>query len=148
MGHIRDPTAEIGECDAARRSRAAVTAHLDALVGSGNGGVALANAVTLAIMETGEVTHGRAAVAGLLSYLHCTAFAAPPIITMLVAGANHAMVEAEFAGPHQEEFAGIPPSGRSVRVSYAVAYDLHVDTITAVRLYLSLDELVRQLRNP
>jgi hypothetical protein len=35
-----------------------------------------------------------------------------------------------------------------VHVSYAVAYDLRRDTITAVRLYLSLDELVRQLRHP
>jgi predicted ester cyclase len=148
MGHTRDPTAEIGECKAARRTRAVVTAHLDALVGSGNGGAALANDVALTVMETGEVTHGRTAVAALLSYLHCTAFAAPPAITTLVAGTEHAMVEAEFAGLHQEEFAGILPAGRRVHVSYAVAYDLREDTITAVRLYLSLDELVRQLRQP
>lgn len=148
MGHTRDPTAEMGECTAANRTRAVVTAHLDALVRSGNGGTGLANDVALTIMETGEVTHGRADVASLLCYLHCTAFAAPPAITTVVAGTDHAMVEADFAGLHQEEFAGIPPAGRRVRVSYAVAYDLCGDTITAVRLYLSLDELVRQLRQP
>jgi predicted ester cyclase len=99
-------------------------------------------------METGEVTHGRTAVAALLTYLHCTAFAAPPSITTLVAEGERALVEAEFAGQHLGEFAGIPPTGRRVHVSYTVAYDLSVDTISAVRLYLSLDVLVRQLREP
>jgi predicted ester cyclase len=148
MGRSRDPTAEIGECEAARQTRAVVNTHLEALVGSGNGGTALTDDVAMTIMETGEVTQGRAAVASLLTYLHCTAFAAPPAITTLVAGADHAMVEAEFSGLHQEEFAGILPTGRRVHVSYAIAYDLRVGTITAVRLYLSLDELVRQLRQP
>ena len=34
--------------------------------------------VALTIIETGEVTRGRAAVAALLAYLHRSAFAAPP----------------------------------------------------------------------
>ena len=34
-----------------------------------------------------------------------------------------------------------------VRLRYAVAYDLGADTISAVRLYLPLDALVRQLRD-
>jgi predicted ester cyclase len=67
-------------------------------------------------------------------------------VATLVAGANRAMVEAEFAGRHTGEFAGIPPTGRAVRIPYAVAYDLRGDAITAVRLYLPLDALVRQLR--
>jgi hypothetical protein len=33
-----------------------------------------------------------------------------------------------------------------VRLRYAVAYDLGADIISAVRLYLPLDALVRQLR--
>jgi hypothetical protein len=37
-------------------------------------------------------------------------------------------------------------TGRMVRLRYAVAYDLGADTISAVRLYLPLDALVRQLR--
>lgn len=147
MGHARDPTRGLGESEAASHTRSVVSAHLEALARSGNCGVALADDVALTIMETGEVTHGRAAVAALLTYLHCTAFAAPPTVTTLVAGADHAMVEAEFAGLQHEEFAGIPPTHRSVRVSYVVAYDLYADTITAMRLYLSLDQLVRQLRH-
>jgi predicted ester cyclase len=146
MGRARDPTADAGEPWAAARSRATVNAHLEALRGAGDCGAALAEDVALTIMETGEVTHGRAAVAALLAHLHRSAFAAPPAVAMLVAGTERAMVEAEFAGRHTGEFAGIPPTGRVVRLPYAVAYDLGGDAIRAVRLYLPLDALVRQIR--
>ena len=98
-------------------------------------------------METGEVTRGRAAVAALLAYLHRSAFAAPPVVVTLVAGTDRALIEAEFAGQHTGEVAGISPTGRMVHLHYAVAYDLVADTISAVRLYLPLDALVRQLRD-
>lgn len=56
------------------------------------------------------------------------------------------MIEAEFVGTHVGEFAGVAPTGRQVRVPYSVAYDLVEDAITAVRLYLPMDALVRQIR--
>ena len=146
MGRARDPTADMGNFDAAARTRATVDAHLEALRGAGDCGALLADDVALTIMETGEVTRGRTAVAALLAYLHRSAFAAPPAVATLVAGTERAMIEAEFAGQHSGEFAGIPPTGRMVRLPYAVAYDLGADTISAVRLYLPLDALVRQLR--
>ncbi len=146
MGRARDSTLDTGETMAAARSRATVNAHLDALRGAGDCGTALTDDVALMIMATGEVTHGRAAVASLLAYLHRSAFAAPPAVLTLVAGAERAMIEAEFIGQHTGEFAGIPPTGRMVRLPYAVAYDLGADTINVVRLYLPLDALVRQLR--
>jgi predicted ester cyclase len=147
MWRARDPTADTGELKAAARSWATVNAHLEALRGAGDCGAALTDEVALTIMETGEVTRGRAAVAALLAYLHRSAFAAPPAVATLVAGTKCAMIEAEFAGEHTGEFAGIPPTGRMVHLHYAVAYDLVADTISAVRLYLPLDALVRQLRD-
>jgi predicted ester cyclase len=148
MGRARDPTTDTSELTSADRSWATVTAHLVALGGCGDCGAELTDDVSLTIMETGEVIHGRTAVAALLTYLHHSAFTAPPAVMNLVAGAECAMIEAEFVGDHTAEFAGILPTGRRVRLSYAVAYDLGVDTIRAVRLYLSLDALVRQLREP
>ena len=147
MRRARDPTADSDDLNAVARSSATVNAHLDALCGTGDCGAVLADDVVLTIMETGEVTRGRAAVAALLAYLHRSAFAAPPAVATLVAGTNRAMVEAEFAGRHTAEFAGVSPTGRTVRLPYAAAYDLGVDAITAVRLYLPLDALARQLRN-
>ena len=147
MWRARDPTADTGELEAAARSWATVNAHLEALRGAGDCGAALTDDVALTIMETGEVTRGRAVVAALFAYLHRSAFAAPPAVSTLVAGTKRAMIEAEFTGQHTGEFAGIPPTGRMVRLRYAVAYDLGADTITAVRLYLPMDVLVRQLRD-
>lgn len=147
MRRAGDPTADLGNLDAAARTRATVNTHLDELCGAGDCGAALTDDVALTVMETGEVTRGRTAVAALLAYLHRSAFAAPPAVVTLVAGTEQAMIEAQFAGQHTGEFAGIPPTGRMVRLPYAVAYDLGADAISAVRLYLPLDALVHQLRD-
>ena len=146
MGHARDPTTATGDDAAALRTRAIITAHLAALCGVGDCGEALADDIALTIMETGELIHGRAAVAALLTYVHRSAFSAPPVVMTLVAGAERAMIEAEFIGRHTSEFAGIPPTDHRVRLPYVVAYDLDADTIRAMRLYFPMDRLVRQLR--
>ena len=146
MGHARDPTVDMANLQAAERSWATVAAHLEALGSAGDCGAELTDDVTLTNMETSEVIHGRAAVAALLTYVHHSAFSAPPVVMTLVAGAERAMIEAEFTGQHTGEFAGISPTGRMVRLPYAVAYDLGADTISAVRLYFPMDLLVRQLR--
>ena len=147
MRRTRDPTEAWDELDAATRSRAKINVHIDALCGVGDCGATLDNDAALTIMETGEVTRGRAAVAELLTYLHRSAFVAPPVVSALIAETDRVMIEAEFAGKHTGEFAGISPTGRMVRLPYAVAYDLGADSISAVRLYLPLDALVRQLRD-
>jgi predicted ester cyclase len=97
-------------------------------------------------METGEVAHGRDAIVGLVDHLHHQAFAGSPIVRSLVAEGSRAAVEGEFVGRHVGEFAGIAPTGRTVRVPFAAAYDLAGGTIGALRVYLPMDALVRQLR--
>ena len=147
MRRARDPTAETNDSDAVARTRAMINAHLKTLCGAGDCGVGLTDDASLTIMETGEVTRGRTEIAAFLAYLHRSAFAAPPAVSTLVAGTERAIIEAEFTGQHTGEFAGIPPTGRMVRLHYVVAYDLGAGTITAVRLYFPMDVLIRQLRD-
>jgi predicted ester cyclase len=146
MAHARDPTTR--ETRLRHQTEATVRSHLAGLRYSGGCGAALSDDVALTLMCTGETTRGREAVASLLTYLHQQAFAAPPRVAALLAGDHQAMIEAEFAGEHTGEFAGIAPTGRQVRTAYMAAYDLSADGIAAVRLYLPLDTLVRQLRDP
>jgi hypothetical protein len=131
---------------AVERTRATMAAYLEALVGGGNYGDYLAPDATLTMMDVGEVTRGRAAVVGLIDHIHEYAFAAKLELMTLVVDGNRAMSEAVFAGTHTGEFAGIAPSGRVVRLPYAVAYDLAGGLITALRIYLPMEALVRQLR--
>ena len=133
--------------DAVARTRAVIDAYLDALVGGGDYGAHLAEDATLTAMETGEVSRGRAAVVGLIDFLHRRAFAASPVVRSVTVDAGRAALEADFAGTHVGEFAGVAPTGKAVRVPYAVAYDLAGDRIAALRLYLPTDALLRQLRD-
>jgi predicted ester cyclase len=122
-------------------------AYLDALITGGDYGAFLDDDVTFTMTETGEVTRGRAGVVGLIDYLHQQAFTATPVVTSVIVDAAQAALEAEFVGTHSGEFAGIAASGREVRVPYAVGYDLAGSAITALRIYLPMEELVRQLRD-
>lgn len=146
MARARDPTVVMANLEATERSRQTVAAHLKVLGRGGDCGATLTDDVTLTIMETGEVIRGRNAVTALLTYVHHSAFAAPPVVKMLVVETDRAMIEAEFIGRHTGEFAGIPTTDHRVHLPYVAAYDLEADAIRAMRLYLSMDTLVRQLR--
>ena len=63
----------------------------------------------------------------------------------LLADQSKAAIEADFVGTHTGEFAGIPPTGRTVRVPYSVVYDLRRDKISALRIYFPMSLLIDQL---
>ena len=48
-------------------------------------------------------------------------------------------------GRHVNEFAGKPATGKDIRVPYSVVYDLQGEQITALRIYLAMNEILRQL---
>lgn len=127
------------------RSRDILNTYLEALLARGDYGKHFAETVTFTLMDTGEVTQGREAVVGLIDYLHTQAFDATPVVRSLVVDGKQAVLEADFAGEHAGEFAGIGPTGRQVKLPYAVVYDVDTSSITALRIYLSMDALVRQI---
>jgi steroid delta-isomerase-like uncharacterized protein len=96
-------------------------------------------------MGTGQEYRGREAIAQSLEYIYHQAFEARPEVHSTVIVDGHAVAEGEFVGRHIGEFAGIPATGREVRVPICVAYDVEGDKITRARIYLLANVLMRQL---
>jgi predicted ester cyclase len=98
-------------------------------------------------MGTDQEAHGRDQVAGLIRYLHEQAFDAHPQLKCLLVDGEKSAIEADFVGKHVGEFAGKPATGKEIRVPYSVVYDLEGERIAALRIYMSLDDIVRQLED-
>ena len=117
----------------------------EALLSRGDFGRFFSDDVLWTTMETGQEIRGREAVRDYIVALHTTIFDARPVIRGTVAGDGVALLEADFVGRHIGEFAGIPATGRSVRVPLCVVYDLEGDQIKRGRVYLEMPVLMRQL---
>ena len=88
---------------------------------------------------------GPDAVEQMIDYMHRQAFEARLEVRSMVVGDGQAAAEFDFVGRHTGEFAGVPATGREVRVPYCVVYDLEDGKITALRLYFPMDVPMRQL---
>ena len=96
-------------------------------------------------MGTGEEYRGRDAIARSLEYFYQQAFEARPEVQRTVFADGHAVAEGEFVGRHIGAFAGIPATGREVRVPICVSYDVEGDRIKRARIYLLANVLLQQL---
>ena len=94
---------------------------------------------------TDQRAEGREAAGQLIRYVHEIAFDARPELRNLLVDDGKAAIEADFAGIHITEFAGIQPAGREVRVPYSVVYDIRGDQISALRIYFPMSLLMEQL---
>lgn len=141
------PHDSITKHPAAQGTREIMDAYLASLLSGGSLVDFLAEHVTLTLMDTGEVTSGQESVIRLIVFLHQQAFTATSVVRAVVTGQHQATLEADFVGTHIGEFAGIAPTGRSVRLPYAVGYDFADGRIVALRIYLPMDMLIRQLRS-
>lgn len=146
MRATRDPTVCPTSSPVSQRARQTAITLLHAIPHENDLSKLLADDVVLTIMETGETFHGRKAIVDLLHHLSHEAFAAEHSAIVVAAEGCQAVVEAEFAGRHVGEFAGVSPTGRHVHLPFAFGCDVAGNHIAALRLYLSLDALVRQIR--
>jgi predicted ester cyclase len=127
-------------------ARATMNSYLKDLVARGNFAQYFAPDVTFQIMWSNqELARGPQAVEATIRYFHEQAFDANPELKCLLVDGDHATAEMDFVGRHVAEFAGKPATGKNVRVPYIAMYDLEGDRIKALRIYLSMDELMRQL---
>ena len=124
------------------RTREALTRYLD----SGHQDLSMmADDVVFTNMATGEEHRGVDGVRRMLDYVYHTAFDATAETRSRIFDARQAVLEADFVGTHIGTFAGIPATGRSVRVPLCVVYDLEEGKIKRGRVYLEVPVLLRQL---
>jgi steroid delta-isomerase-like uncharacterized protein len=119
--------------------------YLDTLVKREDFPAYFADDVVATFEGTDQRAEGRDAAGQLIRYVHEGAFDARMELKNLLTDDGKAAIEADFAGTHTGEFAGIPPTGKTVRVPYSVVYDLSGGKITALRIYFPMSQLIEQL---
>ncbi len=129
----------------AQATRAAMDAYMADLVARGDFARHLADDVLWTTMETGEAVRGREAVRDLVVGLHTVAFDARPELRAMHVCGDSAVLEAVFAGTHAGEFAGVPATGRTVRLPYTVVYRVADGRIAELRAYVSIAALRAQI---
>jgi predicted ester cyclase len=129
----------------AESTRTILDSYAQALLSFGDFARYLTEDVTLTIEGTDRAVSGREAVRQMITFMHTQAFKTNIQVKGVAYGDGYAMLEAEFVGTHVGAFEGIPATHRSVRVPYAVAYDVNSAGISALRLYFPMDALMRQI---
>src|SRR5579863_6935051 len=119
--------------------------YLDALVKRADFSAYFTDDVVATFEGTDQRADGRDAASQLIRYVHEGAFDAQMELRNLLTEPGKAAIEADFVGTHTGEFAGVPPTGRAVRVPYSVVYDLAGDRISALRIYFPMALLIDQL---
>ena len=108
----------------------------------------MADDVVFTIMATGQENKGTDGVLQMLRYFYQVAFDATAETKQTIFADQHAVVEADFVGKHIGEFAGIPATGKTVRVPLCIVYDLEEDKIKRGRVYFEMPVLFQQLGMP
>jgi steroid delta-isomerase-like uncharacterized protein len=96
-------------------------------------------------MATGDEHRGPDAVAAMLHFVYHVAFDAQAEGRNMVFADGQAVLEADFVGKHIGEFAGVPATGRTVRIPLCVVYDLEHDMIKRGRVYFEVPAFMKQV---
>lgn len=97
-------------------------------------------------LATGEESHGREAIGGMLNYIYHVAFDAKAETINYIITEDKAMFEGFFTGKHIGEFAGIQPTNKQVNVPICVSYNLENGLIKKGRIYFLVNVLISQLQ--
>ena len=101
--------------------------------------------VVFRVMATDQEHRTPEGVAAMLDYFYHVAFDATAETRHVVIGEGIAVLEADFVGRHIGEFAGVPPTGKDVRVPLAVIYDLRDGQIVEGRIYFEIPAFLAQV---
>src|SRR3954451_13379523 len=117
-------------------TQSVMDAYLEALRSRGAFAQYFSDDVVVTIVDANQQIVGRDAAQAAIIDLHQLTFNATADMTRLVVDAGAASAEAMFIGTHEREFAGIPASGHSVQVPYAVFWTLACEKIRVASLRL------------
>jgi len=108
----------------------------------------LAEDVVYTMMANGQESHTPQGVLQMLDYFYHVAFEAAPEGDNVIIGDGKAMIESIIVGKHIGEFAGVPATGKEIRVPICIVYDLENDQIKRARIYFEMPVLMQQLGVP
>jgi steroid delta-isomerase-like uncharacterized protein len=123
-------------------------AYVEVLLARGDYQRFFSDDIAFEVAGTDQQARGPEATEQAIRFLHEVAFDAVPEVANVLVDDHGAAAEAMFVGTHVGEFAGIPATGRAVRVPYSVFYDVDAGRITALRIYMSMDHLLSQIHTP
>lgn len=127
--------------DRAEANLAALDAYL-----SGHDTSVLADDAVFTDTTTGMIWTGPDAIAGMLDWFYHGVFEAQVEDAKLIAGADgkSAVLDGTFVGVHKGEFAGVPATGRTVRIPLVVIYDLSDGKVTGGRVHFDVASFLAQ----
>jgi predicted ester cyclase len=126
-------------------TRRAMEAYVEDLLQRGPYKRHFSDEVVLSMVGTDQATEGPQDTESFIDYLHTVAFDASPELKNMIVGEGQAAAEFDFVGKHVGEFGGMAATGREVRVPYCMVYELEGEKIGALRGYMPMDVLMRQL---
>ena len=131
--------------DPLAQRRAAFAEYFDAVIANGDFGRFFHPDVAFFVIG-GPQASGRDDVVATIRAIHTQAFDAQMRKERVLVDESGALAELTFIGTHTGEFAGVPATGRSVKVPYVAAYDFAPDgLITEIRIYIPMQVLMAQL---
>jgi len=105
----------------------------------------MADDAVFTIMDTGQENHGPEGIALMLKDFYHGTFEADAEITNTIFADGQAVVEAYVVGKHTGMFAGVPATGKDVRMPICVVYDLENDQIKRGRVYVASGVFLQQV---
>ena len=114
--------------------------------GSAHGDTSMmADDVVFTIMDSGEEHRGPEGVLQMLGGFYHGTFEADVETTNTIFADGQAVVEGYVVGKHTGTFAGVPATGKDVRMPICVVYDLENDKIKKGRVYVASGVFLQQV---
>lgn len=96
-------------------------------------------------IASGQDYVGREAIAAMLQHVYHVAFQARAEVVRTTVGHGTAVLEGVLVGTHTGEFAGVPATGRQVRIPLVVSYRIANGSVQEADVYLLVSSFLQQV---